>query len=71
MSWHPFVRIKIATQRGDRHWWSTLDNGYRVHKWVAIQTVEDESGALIFQIIFGPVLLCLAAKEATDGWAEL
>lgn len=62
MAWRPFFRVKIAKVCGDRHWWSDLASGHRVHKWIAVQTIEDESGSMLFQVIAGPVLVCLAGK---------
>jgi len=69
MSWRPFVRVTLASRPGDRHWWSALEGGYRVHQWLAVQTVENVDGALIFQFIAGPILICLAAKQPTSHGA--
>lgn len=63
--WKPFIRVKLAKQPGDRHWWSDLADGHRVHKWLAVQTIEADSGAAIFQVIVGPLLVVLAGKGVT------
>ncbi len=62
--WRPFVRFAWARKRGEHHFWVDTADGYRLHQWLAVYTVDADEGDKIFQIVVGPMIVCLAAKYA-------
>lgn len=65
MSWKPFLRLRTAQARWDRHWWDRLSNGDKLHHWLSVTTQERSNGAAIFQFVAGPICITVAAREAT------
>lgn len=65
-TWRPFIRAKIAMKRTERHWWHGTDSGIEVHTWLAMQTAVHSSGMKILHFIAGPLLVCVACKDAPN-----
>ncbi|QFR57866.1 hypothetical protein CPT_Moby_121 [Stenotrophomonas phage Moby] len=63
MKWRPHLALKVAQTKGDRHWWTRTADGFKLHSWFSIHTVENEEDqCTILQVFAGPILLNIASK---------